>query len=571
MFTVASFFQEIEELESLQREGELPMEELLRLYNCPPPPMSGSPMDRIKPKKPRKKRKHLANNNHDQPATTAAEPDEGDDTQQKTPRLSDDLAAESHQPVAAPVEPPSVESSPPSLLPTCGPISLAKDDGVEEKNDADYNEQPCSQDEVGDKADTFTTNTTELSDDDDDEEEDEEEYEDNYNDGPSELVGLLNDVHHEDEEEEEADYDYYPDEAELKKAIQVGDNYQAVIPDTLLATAPHPTQATGDSDQLLWSPHSEKVTDGAVEHFLASFYKLRRHLNHPEENPGLTASQIIATSSSSSAQPTAVLKDEETALRKLLETDYNVEMALQQVCNLMQTNGAVSSQGYCGPAPVITWSEEECRNFELGIRLYGKNFTLIQATKVGSRSVQELVQFYYFWKKTERYDSFAAKQRLEKKRHSMSNQNPGIQEFMDKFLEEQQPRSISPRQSSGGGGSVTTTPPPVAMMMSSSGTVAQVDGGNEPNEAKKIVPDAEKMEVVEGGQVTSSPETSSVAVDALDGNHSLLIYADSKRHRTSGGGETKQQQQAQAHAIENKVVVDEGEGGKSIAVDIDKS
>ena len=28
------------------------------------------------------------------------------------------------------------------------------------------------------------------------------------------------------------------------------------------------------------------------------------------------------------------------------------------------------------------WSEEECRNFENGLRLYGKNFYLVQQLKV---------------------------------------------------------------------------------------------------------------------------------------------------------------------------------------------
>ena len=56
------------------------------------------------------------------------------------------------------------------------------------------------------------------------------------------------------------------------------------------------------------------------------------------------------------------------------------------------------------PAETMTlWSEEECRAFELGLRLYGKDFHMIQQQKVRTRSVGELVQFYYLWKKTERH------------------------------------------------------------------------------------------------------------------------------------------------------------------------
>ena len=46
------------------------------------------------------------------------------------------------------------------------------------------------------------------------------------------------------------------------------------------------------------------------------------------------------------------------------------------------------------------WSEEECRAFETGLRVYGKDFHSIKQQKVGTRSVGELVQFYYLWKKT---------------------------------------------------------------------------------------------------------------------------------------------------------------------------
>ena len=73
--------------------------------------------------------------------------------------------------------------------------------------------------------------------------------------------------------------------------------------------------------------------------------------------------------------------------------------------------------------PMSLWSEEECRNFETGLRLYGKDFYLIQQNKVRTRSVGELVQFYYLWKKTERHDAFANKTRLEKKKYAL---HPGV-------------------------------------------------------------------------------------------------------------------------------------------------
>ena len=37
--------------------------------------------------------------------------------------------------------------------------------------------------------------------------------------------------------------------------------------------------------------------------------------------------------------------------------------------------------------PMSLWSEEECRNFENGLRTYGKDFYLIQQNKVSWASV----------------------------------------------------------------------------------------------------------------------------------------------------------------------------------------
>ena len=75
------------------------------------------------------------------------------------------------------------------------------------------------------------------------------------------------------------------------------------------------------------------------------------------------------------------------------------------------------------PADTMSlWSEEECRAFELGLRLYGKDFHMIQQQKVRTRSVGELVQFYYLWKKTERHDVFATATRLEKKKYALQRE-----------------------------------------------------------------------------------------------------------------------------------------------------
>ena len=93
----------------------------------------------------------------------------------------------------------------------------------------------------------------------------------------------------------------------------------------------------------------------------------------------------------------------------LLQCGYNCEEALRR----RRMNAVPTAE------TMTLWSEEECRSFELGLRLYGKDFHMIQSQKVKTRSVGELIQFYYMWKKTERHDVFANNTRLEKKKYTL--------------------------------------------------------------------------------------------------------------------------------------------------------
>ncbi|GJQ68224.1 hypothetical protein Trydic_g10762 [Trypoxylus dichotomus] len=206
-------------------------------------------------------------------------------------------------------------------------------------------------------------------------------------------------------EEEEEDYDYSPDEDEwrkVNKTIMVGSDYQAVIPEGLC----HYDDALPyeNEDKLLWDP--KPIDVAFVEDFLQK-------------------------ANLKSTIPMGVqLRDDEQALYLLQQCGHNMEEALRRIrINVLPNTDTMS-----------LWSEEECRNFESGIRCYGKNFHLIQQNKVRTRSVGELVQFYYLWKKSERHDIFANKNKLEKKKYTL---HPGLTDFMDRFLEDQDGRDRS--------------------------------------------------------------------------------------------------------------------------------
>ncbi|XP_017781020.1 PREDICTED: mesoderm induction early response protein 1 isoform X1 [Nicrophorus vespilloides] len=208
-------------------------------------------------------------------------------------------------------------------------------------------------------------------------------------------------------EEEEEDYDYSPDEEEwrkVNKTIMVGSDYQAQIPEGLC----HYDDALPyeNEDKLLWNPN---ILNGLV---IENFLKKAAVVNK----------SVIPMGSQ--------LRDDEQALFLLQQCGHNVDEAIRRISiNTLPNADAMS-----------LWSEEECRNFESGVRSFGKNFHQIQQNKVRTRSVGELVQFYYLWKKSERHDIFANKSRLEKKKYAL---HPGLTDFMDRFLEDQDGRDRS--------------------------------------------------------------------------------------------------------------------------------
>lgn len=223
-------------------------------------------------------------------------------------------------------------------------------------------------------------------------------------------------------EEEDDEYGNVGEEQELKKTIMIGAAYQAVIPEGLCKyddALPYENE-----DKLLWNP--DVMTDSEIEYYLVK-----------------TRERILISAQGVNAIPLGShTRDDEQALYLLLQCGYSTDEALRR----RRLNVIPSSE------TSSLWSEEECRNFENGLRTYGKDFHQIQQDKVRTRSVGELVQFYYLWKKTERHDIFANKARLEKKKYTL---HPGITDYMDRFLDEQESgitseqrdRSASPNSS----------------------------------------------------------------------------------------------------------------------------
>lgn len=161
---------------------------------------------------------------------------------------------------------------------------------------------------------------------------------------------LLRSVSRPQSEEEEDDCDYSPDEEEWKKTIMVGTDYQAAIPEGLCRyddALPYENE-----DKMLWDPS---------------------HISEEDTEEFLERAQLPAVKGGSLPAGTHI-RDDEQALYLLLQCGYNLEEALRRRrMNVLPPTDAVS-----------LWSEEECHNFESGLRTYGKDFHLIQKNKVRS-------------------------------------------------------------------------------------------------------------------------------------------------------------------------------------------
>ena len=204
---------------------------------------------------------------------------------------------------------------------------------------------------------------------------------------------------------DDEDEEYTHDEPDTKKSVLVGPDYQALVPESLSKygdTLPYENE-----DKLLWDPHL--LQEEVVENYLSSIRSISR-VTPPN-------SQVVAAD--------VPKRDDEQALYLLLQCGHNVEEALRR-----------KRMSSVPPTDTMSlWSEEECLSYEMGLRIYGKDFYLIQQNKVRTRSVGELVQFYYLWKKSERHDVFANTARLDKKKYAT---HPKSTDFMDRFLDEQE-------------------------------------------------------------------------------------------------------------------------------------
>ncbi|KGM00415.1 Mesoderm induction early response protein 2, partial [Charadrius vociferus] len=270
---------------------------------------------------------------------------------------------------------------------------------------------------------------------------------------------------------------------ECKKEIMVGPQYQATVP--ILHLSRHGEKAYENEDQLLWDPNI--LPEREVEEFL--YRAVKRHWEEL---------------SSSSLPEGEMVKDNEQALYELVKCNFNAEEALRR----LRFNVKVIRDELCA------WSEEECRNFEHGFRVHGKNFHLIQANKVRTRSVGECVEYYYMWKKSERYDYFTQQTRLGRKKYVL---HPGATDYTDNDLDGGEVENTSRSRSS----------PPIPSATSC------LDSHFEPLSVESTACSLGSMSESGQGYECSTPSETNCSFDPTEETSSGTISASCTRHTVS--------------------------------------
>ncbi|CAF3325753.1 unnamed protein product [Rotaria socialis] len=198
----------------------------------------------------------------------------------------------------------------------------------------------------------------------------------------------------EEEDMDDSSFSFY-----WQKAINIGDQYQAVVPDLLLYTDQNDEESP--NDQLLWSPPTDTNQD---ENSTAALKYLK------------LASKEHRTA------------DQENVLEVFLASNYNIDQALEKL------REPTTNKNFFASAP---WSLTECDQFEQCFKERGKDFSMF---KIPSRTTNELIFFYYIWKKSARHDVFVRQNRVEKRRFHL---HPYVTDYLEKFFVEQELQLIS--------------------------------------------------------------------------------------------------------------------------------
>ncbi|KAK0409214.1 hypothetical protein QR680_004408 [Steinernema hermaphroditum] len=128
--------------------------------------------------------------------------------------------------------------------------------------------------------------------------------------------------------------------------------------------------------------------------------KPRNRLNETLWIPEATENNILALYGTIGTERKYPLYDDEQVLHALYSSGYRIPEAVE----LLDEDVSINSPRRTVTVPRKKMTLEEVESFEEGIVNLGKNFFKIRNGYLPLRTTGELIEFYYFWKNSSRYD-----------------------------------------------------------------------------------------------------------------------------------------------------------------------
>lgn len=216
-------------------------------------------------------------------------------------------------------------------------------------------------------------------------------------------------------------------ESELRKFMQAGsdnlasygsDEDEDYLPEVTPRIGPEyqhetmpeidPNYVPNHDADLLWVP-TDTLDDSQIDKYLeaAAVCSIEFMMN---KEPGCEAVPVRKPPNKRRKGPpewmavtTPLFWDSEEALYLLMKNNYDTKSALAEF-QKGPPDVNLPRKTHFGIYP--SWTQEDMRNFEIGMHAYTKNFYRLRHEYLPAKSVGEIVHFYYRWKKSERHDTW---------------------------------------------------------------------------------------------------------------------------------------------------------------------
>lgn len=198
--------------------------------------------------------------------------------------------------------------------------------------------------------------------------------------------------------------------ASTQGEIRVGPSHQAALPPLQVKPEPSKEDIT-EFEELVWKPNTNDID-------LNMYLQAAR---------SMAAFVGMCDGGSPDEGCEMASKDDTTinALEALHDNNYSYSKALQALVK--------------NPVPKTVdrkWNHDEIKMFVRGLRQYGKNFFRIKTENLPHKETGELIEFYYYWKKTP--DAASSRGHRRHRRHGLKKiktepkpVTPPISEFTD--------------------------------------------------------------------------------------------------------------------------------------------